>query len=55
MIAIQAVTQVGWDGEVNDGTDVTEGVAADGTVQHTGPCSVTMFPWDFNKPGGTGP
>jgi hypothetical protein len=49
VVALQAETDIGWDGEVNDGTGAKQGVAADGTVQYTGPCSVTAYPWDFNK------
>ena len=30
------------------------GVAPDGEVRHQGPCSMTAFPWDFEKPGGQG-
>lgn len=54
VIALQAVTDIGWAGDVLDGTSMKSGVSADGEVQHTGPCSVTAFPWDFNKPGGQG-
>lgn len=42
--SMQATTDIGWDGEVNDGTSAK--VAAG---QYTGPCSVTTYPWDFNK------
>jgi len=54
VIALQAVTDFGWDGDVNDGTDAKVGVAANGEVQHQGACSIAAFPWDFNKPGGQG-
>jgi hypothetical protein len=54
VMALQAVTDIGWDGDVADGTGQKVGVAADGEVQYQGPCSITAFPWDFEKPGGTG-
>jgi hypothetical protein len=52
VIALQALTEIGWDGEVNDGTGSKLGVAPDGEVQYGGPCSVMAFPWEFDKPGG---
>jgi len=55
VIALQAVTDIGWDGEVNDGTSATTGTAPNGEIEYEGPCEMTAFPWDFNKPGGTGP
>ncbi len=53
VIALQAVTNIGWAGDVNQG-DAKVGVAANGEVQHRGPCSMNAFPWDFDKPGGKG-
>ena len=41
-------------GEVNDGTGMVTGMAG-GTVQNSGPCSVTALHWDQNKPGGMPP
>ncbi len=55
VVALQAVTDIGFDGEVNDGTGMQVGVAGNGMIQNTGPCSMTAFPWDFNKPGGPPP
>lgn len=52
VIALQAVTDIGWDADVARGTGTQLGVAADGEVQYSGPCSITAFPWDFDKPGG---
>lgn len=53
VIALQAVTDMGFEGDVDDGTDVT-GNVVNGEVQHSGACHMTAFPWDFNKPGGQG-
>ncbi len=53
MIALQAVTTIGFEGNVDDGTDV-RGSVVGGEVQHTGACHMTAFPWDFQKPGGQG-
>jgi hypothetical protein len=53
VIALQAVTTMGWDGDVTDGTDV-RGNVVDGEVTHTGTCKMTAFPWDFDKEGGQG-
>ena len=53
VIALQATTNIGWAGDVNAG-DAMVGVAPNGEVRHQGPCSMTAFPWDFEKPGGQG-
>jgi hypothetical protein len=53
VIAIQAITQGGWVGDVTSGSSIV-GTATNGEIQHAGPCSITVFPWDFNKPGGQG-
>ncbi len=53
-MALQAVTDIGFDATVNDGADIAVGAAPDGEMMHTGACSVSEFPWDFNKPGGQG-
>jgi hypothetical protein len=53
VIALQAVTTIGFEGDVNDGADV-RGSVVGGEVQHSGTCTMTAFPWDFNKPGGQG-
>lgn len=52
VMALQAVTDIGWDADVPSGSVATGTI--DGEVQHAGPCSVTAFPWDFEKPGGRG-
>jgi hypothetical protein len=52
VMALQAVTDFGWDADVT--TSALTGTAADGETQHTGPCSMLEFPWDFAKPGGQG-
>jgi hypothetical protein len=52
VLALQAVTDVGFDAVVADGADAIIGTAPDGEVQHGGPCTLQMFPWDFTKPGG---
>ena len=54
VMALQAVTDIGWDGAVVDGTDIAAGAGPDGVMQHHGACEVTPFPWDFEKPGGQG-
>ncbi|MBA3539814.1 MAG: hypothetical protein H0T79_09310 [Deltaproteobacteria bacterium] len=52
VIALQAVTDVGFDAVVGDGADRRGEVTADGEVQHAGACALQLFPWDFEKPGG---
>jgi hypothetical protein len=52
VMALQAVTDFGWDADVT--TSALTGTSATGETQHTGPCSVLAFPWDFAKPGGQG-
>jgi len=54
VMALQAVTDIGYDGDVTDGTGALVGTAPSGEVQHAGPCALTAFPWDFAKPGGQG-
>jgi hypothetical protein len=54
VMALQAVTDIGFDAEVADGTDMALGAAPNGEMRHAGACSVREFPWDFNKPGGQG-
>ncbi|HEY4244824.1 MAG TPA: hypothetical protein VGM88_33645 [Kofleriaceae bacterium] len=56
VIALQAVTDVGFEADVTAGTQGDEIVstAADGTIQHQGGCQVLGFAWDFSKPGGQG-
>ena len=54
VMALQAVTDFGWDAAIERGTSQAVGTAPSGEIQHGGPCSVTAFPWDFAKPGGQG-
>jgi hypothetical protein len=54
VMALQAVTDIGYDADVVDGTNTRVGPAADGEVMNSGPCQLTAFPWDFAKPGGRG-
>jgi len=52
VIALQAGSNLGWTGDVERGTGQPIGVSPTGEVQHQGPCSITAFPWDYEKPGG---
>ena len=52
VIALQAVTDVGFDAVVADGSGAQTGTTPEGENTHAGPCSLQMFPWDFTKPGG---
>ena len=52
VIALQARTNLAWAGDVNRGTGEQVGVSPTGEVQYQGPCSLTAFPWDHEKPGG---
>jgi hypothetical protein len=54
VMALQAVTDFGYVGDVNRNTSAVTGTAPSGEIQHGGPCSITAFPWDFSKPGGQG-
>jgi hypothetical protein len=54
VMALQAVTDIGWDADVVNGSGALLGTSATGEIEHRGPCSVTAFPWDFAKPGGQG-
>jgi hypothetical protein len=51
VLALQARTNLGWTGDVTGG-DTQVGVSPTGEVQHRGPCTLTAFPWDYDKPGG---
>lgn len=53
VIALQAVTDIGWEGDVTTG-DAVMGTATDGEIEHAGGCAIQAFPWDFAKPGGQG-
>ena len=52
VVALQARTNLAWDGDVPDGTSAKVGTSATGEEQHAGPCSLNAFPWDHDKPGG---
>jgi hypothetical protein len=52
VIALQARTGLAWAGDVDSGTTLRDVSTAPGEVQYDGPCSLTAFPWSFNKPGG---
>lgn len=52
VVALQARTDLGWDGDVHRGTGAQTGVAADGEIQYGGPCDLLAFEWDFDKAGG---
>jgi hypothetical protein len=54
VLALQASTDMAWDGDVRDG-DSEEVATAEGEVQFAGPCSLLAFRWDHDKPGGPGP
>jgi hypothetical protein len=54
VMALQAATEIGWDGLVADGTGTKTGVAPDGEVRYQGACGINSFPWDFTKEGGKG-
>jgi hypothetical protein len=52
VLALQARTNMGWDGDVGRGKGAQVGVTDDGEFQFAGPCTVLGFPWDHAKPGG---
>ncbi len=52
VIALQAETDLAFAGDVGYETGAQVGVAEDGELQYSGPCSLTAFKWDFTKPGG---
>ncbi|HWO24914.1 MAG TPA: hypothetical protein VNO30_39500 [Kofleriaceae bacterium] len=52
VIALQARTSLAWAGDVTAGTSTQRDVSSTGEVQYDGPCSLTAFPWDFEKKGG---
>lgn len=54
VIALQASSDAGWAGDVLANTSQKLGVTPDGEIRHGGPCALTLFPWDFTKPGGQG-
>ena len=52
VIAIQARTNLAWTGDVAPGATQPAGVDPSGEVRYRGACSLTAFPWDFEKQGG---
>ena len=54
VIALQADTDMGWQGDVGRGNGSMVGVEPDGEILHEGPCSMFGVPWDHAKPGGDG-
>jgi hypothetical protein len=54
VVALQADTGLAFEGDVPVGDGAQLGVAPDGEIQYGGPCELLAFPWDFDKPGGTG-
>jgi len=52
VVALQARSNLAWDGDVPDGSSQQVGIGPTGEVQHAAACSLTAFPWDFDKPGG---
>jgi hypothetical protein len=52
VIALQARTNLAFDGAVEHGTSQPAGVSPTGEMRHQGPCSLNAFPWDHEKPGG---
>ena len=52
VMALQASTDIGWDGAVVEGGGRKVGVADDGEIQYEGACGMLVFAWNFNKQGG---
>ncbi|MGN6109837.1 MAG: hypothetical protein ACTHU0_32315 [Kofleriaceae bacterium] len=52
VIALQARTDLAWDADVARGTSQQVGTGPTGEVGYAGPCALTAFPWDHEKPGG---
>jgi hypothetical protein len=52
VIALQARSNLAWDGDVARGAGQQVGVTPAGEVRYEGPCSLNAFPWDHEKPGG---
>jgi hypothetical protein len=52
VIALQTKSNLAWDGDVSRGSESSVVTAPDGEIRHAGPCSLTAFPWDHEKPGG---
>ncbi|HEY5938970.1 MAG TPA: hypothetical protein VIU61_30160 [Kofleriaceae bacterium] len=52
VVALQARTNLAFDGDVSDGSSVKTGTSGTGEEQYAGPCLLNAFPWDHDKPGG---
>jgi len=52
VLALQAETDMAFDGEVEDGAGAQVGTGGDGEAQFSGPCQMLAFKWDHDKPGG---
>jgi len=52
VIALQARSNLAWDGDVARNSETSVETMPDGEIRHHGPCSLTAFPWDHTKPGG---
>lgn len=52
VVALQARSNLAWDGDVTRGSGAQVGVGGDGEVQYAGGCTLNAFPWDHDKPGG---
>ncbi len=52
VIALQARSNLAFAGDVTRGTGQQVGTSPDGEIRYQGPCTLTAFPWDFEKPGG---
>jgi hypothetical protein len=51
VIALQARSNLAWTGDVTSGSD-RSAISPTGELQNRGPCTITAFPWDYDKPGG---
>ena len=51
VVALQAKSDLAWDGDVKRGTGATTGTV-DGEIRYGGPCDMLAFEWDFEKAGG---
>jgi hypothetical protein len=52
VVALQAKTDLAWDGDVKRGTGARVGTDGNGEIDYAGPCDLLAFPWDFDKAGG---
>lgn len=52
VMALQAITDFAWDGDVGEGAGTKVGVAGNGEIRYQGPCGMLPFAWSFDKPGG---